>query len=166
MPTFDPDTFMQQTIDQPLETEFRNVPEGEYQAMIGDFTSEAFAQIDFEYKKGDRAGQPGTMTKFNCPFVITGDPRVVENLGRDQATVTSQLILDIGSDGGLDFGPNKNVMLGKIRNAVGQNNPGPWQISALRGAGPVMVKVSHVTFDRKDKTKGTRAEVTAVVPIR
>ena len=164
-PTFDPDTFMQQTIDAPLETEFRMVPEGEFQAMIGDFTSEAFSQIDFQYSKGERAGQPGTMTKFDCPFVIN-DSRLTQELGRENATVGCQLILDIANDGGLDFGPNKNVRLGQIRNAVGQNSPGPWQISHLRGAGPVMVRVVHKSGKRKDGSDWKRAEVDRVVPIR
>lgn len=165
MPTFDPDLFMQQQVDQPLETEFRLCPEGEYQAMIGDFTSEAFEQIDFQYKRGPNAGQPGTMTKFSCPFVIS-DSRLAAELGRDTATVMRQIILDIAPDGGLDFGPNKNVPLGQIRNAVGQNNPGPWQISQLRGAGPVMVRVVHRSGKRNDGSDWKNAEVDRVVPIR
>ena len=35
---FDPDAFMQTTVDQPLETEYVLVPQGEYVAMIDDFT--------------------------------------------------------------------------------------------------------------------------------
>ena len=68
--SFDPDSFMQHNVDQPLETEYVLVPQGEYVATIDNFTSEAFERIDFEYKRGERAGTPGTMTKFTCPFVI------------------------------------------------------------------------------------------------
>src|SRR6266576_3103877 len=118
MVTFDPDTFMQQNVDQPLETEYVLCPTGEYPAMIDDFTSEAIEQIDFEYKKGNRAGQPGSMTKFTCPFVIN-DARAQAELGRDHVVVTQQIILDI-LNGGLDWGKNKNIPLGRIRNAVGQ----------------------------------------------
>jgi hypothetical protein len=165
MPNFDPDLFMHQTIDAPLETEFKMVPAGEYPAMIGDFDSSAFEIIDFEYKKGARAGQPGQMTKFTIPFIINDDA-VKAEMGRDNVIVTSQIILDIGTDGGVDFGPNKNVQLGRIRDAVGQNTAGSWTIANLRGAGPVMVKVDHIEYSRKDGTKGKRAEVGRVVKLR
>jgi hypothetical protein len=161
---FDPETFMSQIIDQPLETEFLMVPQGEYTATIDDFTSEAFEQIHFEYKKGPRAGTPGVMTKFTLPFVIQDDA-VKTELGRDKLVVYKQLILDVGDDGGLDWGKNKNIDLGRIRAAVGQNDPGPWSIGNLRGAGPVMVKVVHVPFERKDKSRGERVEIERVVRI-
>jgi hypothetical protein len=163
--SFDPDNFMQQTVDQPLETEFKLIPPGDYQAMIGDFTSEALEQIDFEYQKGDRRGQPGTMTKFNCPFVIN-DPRVAQSIGRDSTTVEMQIILDIAENGGLDFGTNKNVRLGQIRAAVDQNQPGPWSIGQLRNTGPVMVHVKHSEGKRKDGSDWKRAEVDRVVKLR
>lgn len=162
---FDPDLFMQQTVDQPMETDFRLPPAGEFQATIDDFTSEAFEQISFTYKKGDRSGQPGTMTKFNCPFVIQ-DENAKKEMGRDRVVVTKQMILDLVPDTTqLDWGPNKNIELGRIRAAAGQNNPGPWQVSQLRGAGPMMVKVEHIEYTRKDNTKGKRAEVTRVVKL-
>ena len=164
MSTFDPNTFMQQNVDQPLETEFVLVPAGEYVATIDDFTNEAFERIDFDYKKGPRAGTPGTMTKLTLPFIIQ-DENVKAEMARDKVVVFKQLILDLDESGGLDFGKNRNIDLGRIRAAVGQNDPGPWSISKLRGAGPVMVKVVHIDFERKDKTKGKRAEIERVVRI-
>lgn len=162
---FDPAAFMTSTIDQPLETEFKICPAGEYRAMIDDFTQEAIEQIDFEYKQGARAGSPGTMTKFNCPFIIDSDAARTE-LGRDKVLVDMQMILDVNPQtGGLDFGPNKNVKLGQIRKAVGQNNAGPWAIHQLRNAGPCMVKVEHISFQRKDGTSGKRAEITRVTQL-
>lgn len=164
--TFDPDLFMQTTVDKPMATEYLLCPPGEYQAVIDDFDKTAFGQIDFEYKRGPRAGQPGQMTKFDVPFVINDDTVKAAMGGRDKVVVSSQLILDIAADGNLDFGPDKNVRLGRIREAVGQNTEGPWSPSQLRGAGPVMVKIEHIEYTRKDGTKGKRAEVTRVVPIR
>lgn len=164
MPMFDPDTFMQQTIDAPLETEYVMVPPGEYVATIDDFSSDAFEQISFDYKKGPRAGTPGVMTKLTLPFVIQ-DETVKTEMQRDKVVVTKQLILDLDDSGGLDFGKNKNVELGRIRSAVGQNDGQPWSIAKLRGAGPVMVKIVHTAFDRRDGTKGKRTEVDRVVRI-
>ena len=93
------------------------------------------------------------MTKFTLPFIIQ-DEKVKAEMGRDKVVVTKQIILDIDANGAIDTGKNKNVELGRIRAAAGQNDGQPWSVSRLRGAGPMMVKVVHVDFERKDKTKG------------
>ena len=125
---FDPDTFMATTVDQPLETEYVLVPQGEYVAMIDNFTSESFEEIHFEYKRGERAGTPGTMTKFTLPFIIQ-DEKVKAEMGRDKVVVTKQIILDINANGAIDTGKNKNIELGRIRAAAGQDEGQPWSVS-------------------------------------
>ena len=74
--------------------------------------------------------------------------------------------LDVSDDGGIATGKNKNIELGRVRKAVGQNADGPWNITQLRGAGPVLVKVVHREGDRKDGSKWKRAEVDQVVSLR
>lgn len=162
MSAFDPDVFMQQTVDGPLETEFTLVPPGEYKASISDFDRDAIEQIDFEYKKGPRAGTPGTMTKLTLPFVIDDDA-VRAEMGRDTVSLTKAIILDLDDRGLPATGKNKNIELGRIRDAVGQRDTNPWNLSMLRGAGPVIVKVTHVEFERRDGTRGKRAEIDRVV---
>lgn len=163
--SFDPDTFMSQTVDAPLATEFTLVPIGEYLAAVDDFDRDAFETIDFEYKRGKLAGTPGKMFKFNCPIVINDD-KVKQELQRDKVVVTKQFILDLDENGKLAEGTNRNVELGRLRDAAGQNTPGtPWSIAQLRGAGPFMVKIVHVEFERRDGSKGKRAEVDKVVRV-
>lgn len=162
--TFDPEAFMRQHVDAPLETEFTSVPQGEYLASIDDFDSSAIESIDFTYKRGPNAGSPGKMLKLTLPFVID-DAAVKQALGRDKVVVTKQVILDTDDNGSLAIGTNRNVELGRIREAVGQNGNGPWSIMNLRGAGPVMVKIAHVEFDRRDGSKGKRTEVERVVRV-
>lgn len=162
---FDPDAFMNQTVDQPLSIERTLVPEGEYKARIGDFTSEAFETFNFTYKRGPAAGQEGSMHKFNCPIVIDDDG-LRAKLQMDNVMIYSPVTLDFDDTGGLLFGPNKNIDLGKLRHAVGQNNAGPWKISDLRGAGPFMVKVQHRTGKRKDGSEFKIAEPVRFAPIR
>lgn len=162
--SFDPDTFMSQTVDQPLATEFTLVPVNEYMAAVDDFDRDAFETVEFEYKKGKLAGTPGKMFKFNCPIVINDD-KVRQELGRDKVIITKQFILDLDEDGKLAFGTNRNVELGRLRDAVNQNGPGPWSPAQLRGAGPFMVKVTHVEFERKDGSKGKRAEIDRIVRV-
>lgn len=163
--TFDAAQFMQSTVDQPMETEYQLCPEGTFQAMIGDFNQDAVERIDFTYQKGPRAGQPGSMVKFNLPFSIQ-DPAVLAQMQRENVQVEYQLILDTNELGQLDWGKDRNVKLGQIRAAVNQNQPGPWNLFQLRGSGPLMVKVSHESFKRKDGTEGKAARVVRVAPIR
>lgn len=164
MNTFDPEAFMQTTVDAPLDTEYLMVPEGEYVATIDDFDATAFEQIDFTYKKGEKSGLPGTMTKFTVPFVIQDD-RVKQEMSRDKVVITKQLILDMDGSS-LDTGKGKNVELGRVRAAAGQADTTPWSPLMLRGTGPVMIKVVHRSWERtKDGTKGKRAEVDRVVRI-
>jgi hypothetical protein len=163
--SFDPEQFMRQVVDAPLETEFTMVPQGEYLAAIDDFDRDAIEPIDFTYKRGPNAGSPGRMFKLTLPFIIN-DEAVKRELGRDKVVVTKQIILDVDDKDGLAVGTNKNIELGRIRDAVGQNKNGaPWSILDLRGAGPVMVKVAHIEFDRKDGSKGKRAEIERVVRV-
>ena len=161
---FDANEFMQSQMDKPLETEYTLVPIGEYAATIDDFTQEAIEKVDFTYKSGERAGTPGTMIKFTIPFSIQDD-RVKRELQRDKVIIAKQLILDFEDDGKtLSTGPNKNIELGRIRAAVGQEK-GPWSPAMLRGAGPLMVKTTHVEYQRKDGSKGKRAEIERVTRI-
>jgi len=163
--SFNPDDFMNQTVDQPLAVERTLVPEGEYKARIDDFTSDAFETFTFQYKRGPMAGQDGSMHKFNCPLVIDDDA-VRASLQQDKVLVFFPVTLDFDDTGALQFGPNKNIDLGKLRHATNQNNAGPWTIGQLRGAGPFMVKVQHRTGKRKDGTEFKVAEPVRFAPIR
>ena len=163
--TFDADAFMTSTIDAPLDTDFPIMPEGTYQAMIEDFDCTAIEKVNFTYKQGDRAGQPGSMLKFSIPYSIQ-DQAALAKLGRSKMVVEQQLTLDMDSTGQLDFGQGKNVRLGQVRAAVNQNQKGPWSVSNLRGQGPVMVQVAHEQFKRRDGSEGKAARVIRVVALR
>jgi hypothetical protein len=161
---FDANEFMQTQMDKPLETEYTLVPIGEYMMTIDDFTADAFEVINFEYKKGERAGTPGSMTKVTIPFVVQDD-KIKKEMQRDKVIVGKQLILEFEDDGKtIATGPNKNIELGRIKAAVGQDK-GPWSFANLRGAGPFMGKVTHVEYQRKDGSKGKRAEIERVTRI-
>jgi hypothetical protein len=61
--------------------------------------------------------------------------------------------LDLNEENGkLDMGPNKNVRLGQLRKALGQNIPGrSWSFAHLKGKGPFEVQVGHHTPDGSDQ---------------
>jgi hypothetical protein len=162
MSNFNADEFMQQTVDGPLETEFKLPPEGEYQNVYTtDFDSKAFELIEFKYKQDGpnrRAGDPGEMLKFNIPFKISNEPRLLAELGRDETTVSKQLIVDRDTDGKISRGPNKNVELGRIYEAAGINsgNPSP---ADLRSKGPFVITIVHEKGKRPDGSEWKQARV-------
>jgi hypothetical protein len=104
------------------------------------------------------------MTKFGCPCIIQ-DENLKTQLGMDKIVVFKNVTLDF-ENGALAFGKNRNIDLGQLRHAVGQNVPGPWALGNLRGAGPFMGRVEHREGKRKDGTAFKVAEVTRVAPIR
>lgn len=156
--TFNPDTFVNQTVDAPLDTVVEQVPEGEYRAMIDDFDNDkAFRTFTSEKNGRD-------FTVFSPAFVIQDDA-VAAQLGREKVTVFHKgIFLDIDPNtGGLDKSKGKNTDLGRLRDALGQNGPGNWSFNSLKGAGPVMVRVVHEP-DRNDPEK-RYARVTKVTKI-
>lgn len=162
---FDPETFMNQTVDQSFETELQLPPEGDYSMVIDDFDNKALEMIEFEYKKGARAGTKGSMLRFTVPFRITDENIKAQYDRPDGWPIPTQLILDTDETGGLAWGPDKNVGLGRLRTALGQNQSGAaWGLPRLRGAGPLIGRIRHVTFERKDGSKGKRAEVSSYAP--
>lgn len=156
---FDPNAFMAQNVDGPMATEIRSVPEGEYTAMIDSFEADkAFTQINWNDRN---TGEARSAVQFACPFVIQ-DEAVKSELGREKLVVYAKMFLDM-DNGTLSTAPDKNVLLGQIREAVGQNNAG-WSFGMLAGAGPVKVRVKH-RADKNDPSK-KYAEVNRVAPIR
>lgn len=153
---FDAGTFMNQSVDAKLDTIVKQCPEGEFKAVIDDFGEDAFRSFTSKNNGKD-------YTVFSPPFVIQ-DPNVAAELGRDKVTVFHKgMFIDIGADGGLDTSSGKNIDLGRLRDALGQNKPGGWSFSNLKGAGPVMVKVVHESD--KDDPEKKYARVTKVVKL-
>lgn len=169
---FDPDAFMQENIDQPLEFERTLVPEGEFKLAIEDFTSDAFETFEFTYKRGPAKGEEGKMIVFTCPIIVLDDG-VKALLKTERPLIYHRCTLDFEQtpDGSVDFkklafGPNKNIELGKLRHATGQGAPGNWNISMLRNSNPFMGKLAHATVDKKGGGKSKVVNIVRFAPIR
>lgn len=153
--TFDPDVFMQQTVDAPMATDYLLCPEGYFQAMVDDFEN------DKAFASGEKDGR--RWVKLNVPFSIQ-DPGVLAALGRDKITVRGSWFIDFEEGSSApSTKPGTNVLLGRLRSALNQNS-GPWNFSMLKGAGPVTVRVKH-RADSRDSSK-VYAEVVDVAPVR
>ena len=77
------------------------------------------------------------------PFDIF-DEALLNSLGRKQPIrVVSDWRLDVDA-GRAASGPGKNIQLGRLRAALGQNTLGAaWSFAMLAGAGPLKVQVTH-----------------------
>lgn len=140
---FDMDAFLNTPVNEPTSTRLTICPEGEYRAIVDDVPTEgvgAWIRTIEETKRGP-------MTILSVPWVIL-DEEVKKTVGRDRVVVNMDVILDI--DGGqLVKGEGKNVSLGRLRTALGQNEMPGWTFTKLPAAGPALVRVTH-RADRND----------------
>jgi len=136
MSAFNPDLFLQAESSEALSTVLTPVPEGEFPGVIKSITPRV-------------VGEKGTPV---LDVVWTLDsPEVKAATGIDNSQVRQSLWLDVTDSGGLDFSKGKNVSLGRLREALGQNKAGkPWSPNMLIG-GSAKVKVVH-TFDKNDSS--------------
>jgi hypothetical protein len=77
------------------------------------------------------------------------DEELKKSLGRTPK-VRQSIMLDLTADGnGIDFGKGRNIGLGRLRTALGQNQNGqPWNFSML-GNQVARVKVKHRMVEDK-----------------
>ncbi len=153
---FDINTFLQTSTTDANSTALDPVPEGEWQMLSQLVAKDSFCM--FDYKNGERAGTKGFA--LSVKFKIT-DPNIpAEYMNR---TVVYRTTLDVTPDGnGLDFGKGKNIGLGRLREAMGQNRPGvPWGPSML--GGQVVKGIVKHRMDPNDSTK-VYVEVKEVLP--
>lgn len=130
MSSFDKDTFLSTHVDGQMETKFTPLPEDDYMAYIKDIDAA-------EMGKGADKSKVLIVT-----YAVT-DERAKAFMGMDEPTVKHNIFLDFESDGRLSMGKNKNIALGALRDAVNQNGSGAWNFNMLRGAGPVVIKLTH-----------------------
>lgn len=147
MSAFNPDTFLNSETNEANATTYVPVPEGEFNASIKDVKprvlSDGRAVLDLSW--------------------IVDDEQARVETGMAEPLVRQTLWLDITEQGGLDFGKGKNVGLGRVREALGQNQSGkPWAPGMLIG-GVAKIKVTH-SIDKRDNVT-VQANVSSVVAL-
>lgn len=154
MAPFNADAFLNSTVSGPMSTQVLQCDEGEYRATIEDGEN----AIQFREFTSER----GVSHQMVVLFSILDDAQKAR-LGRDKILVPMNCWLDLDANGGLDMGKGRNVSIGRLREALEQNDSAPWSPARLKGAGPLMVKVTQ----RSDKTDPERkyAEVSRVAKI-
>lgn len=143
---FDPDTFLNQEVTGSSEVKYTPVPIGEYQAYVDDLEMSSYND------------QP----ILQVTYAILNE-ELKASLGLEKPTVRDSIFLDMDPSGALAFGINKNVKLGRLREAVNQNDPKKkWNFNMLRGMGPVNIMVDHRWSDKNGIKEGPFANITRV----
>lgn len=136
---FDLDMFKQSSVTGEVSTKVIPCEPGEYPAII------TRHEVDVTSPKEGKAPQP-----FLNVFWKIDDVGQVQHTGRDPLIIRQTIWLDATPDGrGLDGSKGKNIGLGRLRVALGQDDPNkPWNFDQLNG-GTALVKVVN-TPDKKD----------------
>ena len=147
MSAFNPDTFLNTEITESNATAYIPVPEGEFIGSIKNL-------------------KPRVLTDgravLDLNWTIDNDT-AREATGMAEPSVRQTIWLDLSENGGLDFGKGKNIGLGRLRDALGQNETGkPWQPGMLVG-GVAKVKVAH-SIDKRDG-ETIQAQVSSVTKL-
>jgi hypothetical protein len=143
--SFDPDQFLNAAVSGSNSTKVIPVPMGTYQGVI-----EKVVPRQWQSKDGSQTGISLDV------FWLIEDQGVKEFLGRDTVVCKQSIMLDV-ANGGLDMSPGKNVGLGRLREAVGQNDASqPFSFHNLPGQ-MAKVDVKH-RIDGED----TYAEIKSV----
>lgn len=128
--SFDPDQFLATTTDAALSTEFTPIPEGEYNAVV---------------TKVEARQTASGKSIMDVTWAID-DANVRAVTGMENPTCRQTVWLDITDSGALDISKGKNVSLGRLREALGQNRPGAWAPSMMIG-NVARVLISHRLYE-------------------
>lgn len=133
---FDMNKFMGGATTDAGATSVAPIPAGEYVAIIEDVKPRAWSN------------EKGSGISLDVIFSIAdNDGKIQEAISRPPK-LTSGYFTDLTPDGTLDWGKGKNVQLGRLREALGQNKPGvEWTPNSLKGAGPIKL----IIIEQPDK---------------
>jgi hypothetical protein len=81
------------------------------------------------------------------------DAGVKEETGLDEPTVRQSIFLDMNESGGLALGKGKNVQLGKLREALGLNDPAKAFSFAQIVGRPARIAVIHDMYNNEPQAK-------------
>lgn len=154
MGNFDPEVFLNATVEGEMSTKYSPIPIDEKDTYGPAFVD----RVDLRGGESEK----GPWVVLDVLWNIQ-DEELKKTLNRDKVTCRQSIFLDLSPSGAIASGTNQNVKLGKLREAVGQNGPEPWAPSMLVGAGPCEVRISH----RPDKNDSDLVydEVSAVRPL-
>lgn len=147
--TFDVDSLQNAQFVESASTVYVPIPEGEFRAVVE--------------KQVIRQAKSSIILDITWKI---DDDAVTQATGIANPTVRQSVFLDMTDSGGLDFGKGKNVNLGRLREALHQNQNGqPWSFGMLVGqVAKVKVKQRIVAGETPD-LDAIYTDVTGVVKL-
>ncbi len=146
---FDPETFLSTQFEGKIDTRRVKLPEGEWRGQI-----EKIDLDSFDVQNGPNAGSKAhvlvVVWKITDPEFIAAaredndDPNLDENLFR----VRQKMFLDFTAEGSLDFSRGRNIKLGYLREALGQNDGTPWSPNHLLNQ-QAIVNIVHTPNEKE-----------------
>lgn len=131
--SFDPNLFIQSTVEGELSTQYIPIPEGEFVGRVN--------KIE---------GRLAKESAILDVYWVIDDATVRETTGMEEPTVRQSIFLDITENGTLDLGTGKNVQLGRLRAALGQNTGAAWSPNNMIGqVAMVLVNQRPVVTDKE-----------------
>lgn len=151
MSTFDSANFLNTVYTDSHATQYVPIPEGVYPCITG------VPNVVSGSAKSD--GKP--WYRLDLPIIIDS-PEVAQLLGRDEVKSKFSVMLDV-ENGVLASGTGRNVQLGRLREALGLNDPGQEFALTMLGGRSAKCQVSH----RAHPTRAGEviAEVTEIAPL-
>lgn len=127
MAKFNAESFLNQTIEAKLDTKRIPMPEGDHDEL---------RVADIQLKSGSKKEDGGIWVMANIKLVNI-DPNVAAEmkLGADaEPAIYWREFIDLDENGNIDVSDGKNIKLGKLRQALGQNNDDSWTMLDMKGA--------------------------------
>ena len=141
MSSFDPATFLDATMSEPL-VKRPPIPAEDYTGVLGEVVSRAWTGKADPTKSG---------IALDIPITIEIPAAVQAQLGITTSTITlkDSIMLDLTPQGSIDLSPGKNRRLRMYREAVDLNKVGDsFSPRAMQGK-VVLVKVSHELYNEE-----------------
>lgn len=138
MSVFNPTQLMNVELTATMDTTVIPIPEGDWPGVVD----------KVEFRQVDAKDKSTTYTFMEVTWSLS-DSEIEAVTGRDRNTCRQSVSIDLTPHGTFDLAKGKNIQLGRLRDALGQNTAAPWQPGQLVGQAAVC-SVKHRMLDSGD----------------
>ncbi len=142
MSVFDAETFANTQTDSAMDTVLTPCPPGDRKGQVTKIEARQFVS--------DKDGKTYTVMDVHWHIL---DDEAKKVTGMEKPSCRQSIFIDMTPEGATDLGKGKNIQLGRLRDAVGQNSKGKkWSPSMLVGT----LALCHVEADKSDPENYSR----------
>ena len=132
---FDPQSFMEMSTDDEMDTSIPAITPADYAALIKKVTPHPLKDKD--------TGQTRTDTiRLQVDYLIVDDELKALREMPEGVPVSDSIFIEFTPEGGFATATGKNVRLGALREALGLNGAG-FNLGLLNGAGPLLIRIKN-----------------------